>query len=46
MDRKLGNIYFAINGTNHGLAFSNIPKEDILYPTIELYEQGLSVEIV
>ena len=46
VDRKLGNISYSINGINYGLAFQDIPKEDILYPTVVLYEQGLSVEIV
>ena len=42
----MGNLSFTINDINYGLACSNIPKEDILYPTVVLYEQGLSVEIV
>ena len=46
VDRKSGNLSFAINNINHGIACSNIPKEDILYPTVVFYEQGLSVEIV
>jgi len=46
VDRKLGNLSYSINGINHGLACLEIPKEDILYPTVVLYEQELSVEIV
>ena len=46
VDRKLGNLSFAINDINYGIACSTIPKEDIFYPTIGLYETGLSVEIV
>ena len=46
VDRKLGNLSFAINDINYGIACSTIPKEDTLYPTIVLYEQGLSVEII
>ena len=46
VDRKLGNLSFAVNGINYGIAYSNIPKEDELYPSIVLFEQGLSVEIV
>ena len=46
VDRKLGNLSYSINGINHGLAFQDIPKEDILYPTVILYEQELNVEIV
>ena len=46
VDRKLGNLSFAVNDINYGIACSTIPKEDSLYPTIVLFEQGLSVEIV
>ena len=46
VDRKSGNLSFAINNINHGIACSNIPKDDTLYPTIVFYEQGLSAEIV
>ena len=46
IDRKLGNLSFALNDVNLGLACSEIPKEEELYPTIVLYEQGVSVEIV
>ena len=46
LDRKIGNLSFAVNDVNFGLACSNIPKEETLYPTIVLYEQGISVEIV
>ena len=46
VDRKLGNLSFAVNDINLGIACSNIPKDDILYPTVILYEQGISVEIV
>ena len=46
VDRKLGNLSFEINGENYGIACSNIPKDDILYPTIVFFEQGLSAEIV
>ena len=46
VDRKLGNLSFSINDINYGIACSNIPKNEELYPTILLFEQGLSVEIV
>ena len=46
VDRKSGNLSFAINNINHGIACSNIPKEETLYPTIVIYEQNHSVEIV
>ena len=44
-DRKLNNLSFSINGVNQGIACS-IPKEDILYPTIIIFEQNQIVEIV
>ena len=46
VDRKNGNLSFSLNDINYGIACSTIPKEDILYPTIVLFEQGLSVELV
>lgn len=46
MDRILGNLSFAVNDVDYGIAFSQIPKEDILYPTIIIYDQNLSVEII
>ena len=46
VDRKLGNLSFAVNGVNFGIISSNIPKDDELYPSIILYENGASVEIV
>ena len=46
VDRKNGNLSYSLNDINYGIACSTIPKDDILYPTIVLYEQGLSVELV
>ena len=46
VDRQLGNLSFSINGSNYGIACSEIPKEDDLYPTVTLYDQNLAVEIV
>ena len=46
VDWTLGNLSFAINGVNYGIACSEIPKEDILYPTVIIFDQNLSVEIV
>ena len=34
VDRKLGNLSFAINGENYGIACSEIPKEEALYPIV------------
>jgi hypothetical protein len=46
VDRQLGNLSFAINDSNYGIACSEIPKEDELFPTILIYDQNLIVEIV
>jgi len=46
VDRKLNNLSFSINGTNQGIACSQIPKDDILYPTVIIYEQNHEIEIV
>ena len=46
VDRKLGNLSFVVNGSDYGIASTSIPKEDILYPTITLYDQNLQIEIV
>ena len=46
IDRKNGNLSFAINGVNYGISCSDIPKEDELYPVISLYDKNQSVEIL
>ena len=46
VDRGKGNLSFAVNDINFGIACSNIPKDEELYPTIILYEQGQNIEIV
>ena len=46
VDRKLGNLFFSINGVNYGIACSNIPKEESLYPTIIIYKQNYTVELI
>ena len=46
VDRKLGNLSFEINDENYGIALSNIPKDDILYPIIMINDQGQIVEII
>ena len=46
VDRKLNNLSFSINGFNQGIACSQIPKEDILYPIVIIYEQNQSIELI
>jgi SPRY domain len=38
-DMEAGTISFIINGVNHGVAFTNIPDDD-LYAVTELYSEG------
>ena len=46
VDRVEGNLSFALNNVNFGIACTDIPKDEELYPTVILYEQGLSVELI
>ena len=46
VDRKLGNLSFEINDENYGIACSNIPKDDVLYPIVMINDQEQTVEIV
>jgi len=46
VDRKLGNLSFCVNDFNCGIIWSEIPKEESLYPTILLWEQNHSIELV
>ena len=46
IDRKLGNLSFCVNDYYCGIVYSEIPKEESLYPTVVLYAQNLMVELV
>ena len=46
VDRKLNNLSFSINDVNLGIACSQIPNEDILYPTVIIYEQNHIIEML
>ena len=46
IDREYGNLSFAINGVNYGIACKEIPKEDILYPVVNLFDIDQSIELV
>ena len=46
VDRKLGNLSFSVNDENYGIAYSEIPKEDTLYPIVMINDQNQIVEIV
>ena len=46
VDRKLGNLSFSINDINYGIACSQIPKEDTLYPVIIMQYQNQTIELI
>ena len=46
VDRQKGNLSFEVNGINYGIACSDIPKEDKLYPVINICDNNQSVEIL
>ena len=46
VDRKIGNLSFKVNDLDYGIAISNLPKDDILYPVIINHYEGQEVEIV
>ena len=46
VNRNDHTLSFSINDINYGIACSNIPKDDILYPIVILYESLTSVQII
>ena len=46
VDRIQGNLSFAVNGENLGIACSNIPFDMILFPVVNIYDELESVEII
>ena len=46
IDRKLGNLYFSINNISYGIATNKIPIEEKLYPTINMFDENQSIEIL
>ena len=46
VDRISGSLSFIVNDIDYGVACSEIPKDDILYPVIMLEEQGQIVELI
>ena len=46
VDRQEGTLSFSVNNKNYGIAFSEIPKEEELYPIVIIFPQGNIVEIV
>jgi len=46
VDRKNGTLSFSVNGSNYGIAHSQIPKDDILYPIIMINDENQIVELL
>ena len=46
IDRITNKLSFTVNEVDFGIACSDIPKEEKLYPTIRLYEKDLKVDLV
>ena len=46
VNRISGNLSFAVNDMDYGIACSQIPKEDILYPVILINDEKQIVEII
>ena len=46
LDRISGNLSFAVNDNDYSIAYSDISKDDILYPVVMLIEQNQIVELI
>jgi len=46
VDRISGNLSFSVNDSDYGIACSNIPKDDTLYPIILINDENQIVEII
>ena len=46
VDRKKGDLSFAVNGVNYGLNNIKIPENDELFPVVLINDQGQTVEII
>ena len=46
VDRIKGVLSFSIIGIDYGIAYSNIPQEEELYPTEHIYGKDNSVELI
>ena len=46
VDRKAGTLSFSINDSNYGVAYSKIPKDDIIYPIVMIHDQYQIVELL
>ena len=46
VDRVKGHLSFIVNGQNTGVVCKEIPKDEILYPFVSLYDNEQIVEII
>lgn len=46
INREVGELSFKINDIDYGIACSNIPNEDILYPIVLIHDMNQIVEIL
>ncbi len=46
VDRKAGTLSFSINDSNYGIAYSQIPKDGILYPIVMIHDENQIVELL
>ena len=46
VDRISGNLSFAVNDNDYGIAYSFISKDDILYQVVMIMEQNQIVELI
>ena len=46
VDRKNGYLSFVVNGKDCGIVCKEIPKDEVLYPFVSMYDSEQTVEIV
>ena len=46
VDRPKGNLSFIVNGNNCGIVSKEIPKDEILFPFVSIYDSEQIVEII
>ena len=46
VDRPKGNLSFVVNGRDCGIVCNDIPKNEVLYPFVSLYDNEQIVEII
>jgi len=46
VDRIKGHLSFAVNDVDYGIAFTNIPSKETLYPVVLIYDVNQTVELL